>query len=67
MKKIVIFCSASTKIDPKYNEAARELARELHRRGYALVSGGGAIGTMGAITDEFPNSWPALRTRACPG
>ena len=52
MEKIVIFCSASTKIDPKYNEAARELARELHRRGYALVSGGGSIGTMGAITDE---------------
>lgn len=52
MKKIVIFCSASTKIDPKYNQAARLLARELHKRGYALVSGGGAIGTMGAITDE---------------
>ena len=52
MKKIVIFCSASTKIDPKYNQAARKLARELHKRGYALVSGGGEIGTMGAITDE---------------
>ena len=52
MEKIVIFCSASDKIDPKYNVAARELARELHRKGYALVSGGGAIGTMGAITDE---------------
>lgn len=52
MKKIVIFCSSSTKIDPKYNHSARLLARELHSRGYALVSGGGAIGTMGAITDE---------------
>lgn len=52
MKKIVIFCSSSTKIDPKYNRSARLLARELHNRGYALVSGGGAIGTMGAITDE---------------
>lgn len=52
MKKVVIFCSASTKIDPKYNQAARQLARELHKRGYSLVSGGGEIGTMGAITDE---------------
>ncbi len=50
--KIVIFCSASTKIDPAYNEAARVLARELHRLGYSIVSGGGKVGTMGAITDE---------------
>ncbi len=50
--KIVIFCSASTKIDPEYNEAARVLARELHRLGYSIVSGGGKVGTMGAITDE---------------
>ena len=52
MRKVVIFCSASTKIDPKYNQTARRLARELHKKGYALVSGGGEIGTMGAITDE---------------
>ena len=52
MKRIAVFCSASTKIDPGYNEAARELTRGLHAKGYALVSGGGAIGTMGAITDE---------------
>lgn len=52
MKKIAVFCSASEKIDPKYNEAAREMARGLHAKGYSLVSGGGKIGTMGAITDE---------------
>lgn len=52
MRKIAVFCSASNKIDPKYNEAAREMTRGLHAKGYALVSGGGAIGTMGAITDE---------------
>ena len=51
-KKVVIYCSASTKIDPKYNAAARELTRALHALGYGIVSGGGAIGTMGAITDE---------------
>ena len=52
MKKVVIFCSASNKIDPKYNAAAREAVRALHALGYTVVSGGGAIGTMGAITAE---------------
>ena len=51
-KKVVIYCSASNKIDPKYNVAAREITRALHALGYGLVSGGGARGTMGAITDE---------------
>lgn len=50
--KAVIFCASSTRIDPKYNEAARVVARGLHALGWTLVSGGGAIGTMGAITDE---------------
>ena len=51
-KKAVIFCASSTRIDPKYNAAARAVARSLHALGWTLVSGGGAIGTMGAITDE---------------
>ncbi len=49
-KQVVIYCSASSKIDPKYNHAARELVRALHALGYSVVSGGGKIGTMGAIT-----------------
>ena len=52
MKQVTIFCSASNKIDPKYNAAARELVRALHALGYGIISGGGARGTMGAITDE---------------
>ena len=51
-KTVAIFCSASNKIDPKYNAAAREAVRALHALGYGVVSGGGARGTMGAITDE---------------
>lgn len=51
-KQVVIFCASSETIDPKYNEAARELVRGLHERGYDVVSGGGARGTMGAITGE---------------
>ena len=51
-KRVTIFCASSTKIDPKYNAAAREVVRALHALGSGVVSGGGAIGTMGAITDE---------------
>lgn len=51
-KQVVIFCASSQTIDPKYNKAAREVARGLHRKGYSIVSGGTVLGTMGAITDE---------------
>ena len=51
-KRIAIFCAASQKMDPKYYQAAREAVRALHALGYTLVSGGGDIGAMGAITDE---------------
>jgi len=51
-RKVVIFCASSVKIDEKYNDAAREAVRALHSLGYTVVSGGGKIGTMGAITSE---------------
>ena len=51
-KKVCIFCAASVKIDDKYNDAARELVRALHALNYTVVSGGGKVGTMGAINDE---------------
>ena len=51
-KKVVIFCASSNTIDPKYNQAARQLVSGLHALGYDVVSGGGARGTMGAITGE---------------
>lgn len=51
-RQVVIFCASSQTIDPKYNKAAREVARGLHKKGYGIVSGGGKVGTMGAITDE---------------
>ena len=52
-RKAVVFCSASGDIDPKYNEAAREVVRALHSYGWALVSGGSFRGTMGVIADEM--------------
>ena len=51
-RQVVIYCASSGTIDPKYNEAARRLVRGLHALGYDVISGGGARGTMGAITEE---------------
>lgn len=53
MKKIAVFCSASFKIDPEYNQVAREFVREAGLRGYGIVSGGTVKGTMGEISDEL--------------
>ena len=52
-RKAVVFCSASGDIDPKYNEAAREVVRALRSYGWTLVSGGSFRGTMGVIADEM--------------
>ena len=51
-RKIVIFCSSSYDIDPKFNQAARELIRAACSLGYTIVSGGTVKGTMGVISDE---------------
>ena len=50
-KKVVVFCSASYDIDPKYKEAAREVVLALHSYGYSVVSGGCIKGTMGVVAD----------------
>lgn len=51
-RKAVIYCSASNKIDPKYNQAARQVVRAACLHGYAIVSGGTVKGTMGVVCDE---------------
>jgi uncharacterized protein (TIGR00730 family) len=51
-RKIAIFCSASKDIDPKYNQAARELVRGACSLGYTIVSGGTVKGMMGVVGDE---------------
>ena len=51
-KKIVFFCASSYSIDPKFNQAARDIVRAACLCGYTIVSGGAIKGTMGAIADE---------------
>jgi uncharacterized protein (TIGR00730 family) len=51
-RKIVVFCASSSQIDPQYLDAAREFVRRVASSGWTIVSGGGAVGVMGAISDE---------------
>lgn len=51
-REIVIFCSASGDIDPKFNQAARDATRAACSLGYTIVSGGTVRGTMGVVADE---------------
>lgn len=49
--KIAVFCSASSDIDPKYDEAAERFVRAAVEKGYTIVSGGTVKGTMGVVSD----------------
>jgi uncharacterized protein (TIGR00730 family) len=48
-KLLCVYCSSSDRLDPKYPAAAEELGREMVRRGWGLVYGGGKTGLMGAV------------------
>ena len=50
-KSICVYCASSQKIDRAYHDAARELGETLATRGYTIVYGGGALGSMGALAD----------------
>lgn len=49
MKRITVYCSSSTSLDPKFFSAATELGRVMATRGIELVYGGGSLGLMGEI------------------
>jgi uncharacterized protein (TIGR00730 family) len=52
MKSIAVYCGASSGADPRYADAARDLARALVEHNIGLVYGGGKVGLMGVIADE---------------
>jgi uncharacterized protein (TIGR00730 family) len=47
--RICVYCSSSTTIDGSYFEVAEALGTALAQRGHTLVSGGGAVGSMGVV------------------
>ena len=53
MPRLCVFCGSSFGHDPKYAEAAKELARALHERGWGLVFGGSHLGLMGVLADSL--------------
>jgi len=50
MAAIGVFCASSSTLDQKWLDLATETGHELAARGHTLVSGGGCVGMMGAVT-----------------
>jgi uncharacterized protein (TIGR00730 family) len=53
MKRVCVFCGASTGIRGEYGVATQALAAALARRGLGLVYGGGNVGLMGLLADSM--------------
>ncbi|MBD59236.1 MAG: TIGR00730 family Rossman fold protein [Citromicrobium sp.] len=51
MNRLAIYCGSATPADPRYIELAREVGRDLARRGIGVVYGGGRLGLMGALAE----------------
>jgi hypothetical protein len=51
MKRICVFCGASTGANPAFSEAAVELADVLADRNIGIVYGGASVGIMGILAD----------------
>jgi uncharacterized protein (TIGR00730 family) len=51
MKWVCVFCGAREGANAAYAEAAREFGALVAARGMGLVTGGGALGLMGVVTD----------------
>lgn len=49
--KICVYCSSSSKIEKKYFESTKELAKELIKENVEVVYGGGGGGLMGHLAD----------------
>lgn len=51
-RNLCVFCGSRFGRNPAYADAARSLARELVRRDWGLVYGGGRVGLMGVVASE---------------
>lgn len=50
-RSVCVYCASSTRADPEYRDVARRLGVVLAERGFSIVYGGGAVGSMGALAD----------------
>jgi uncharacterized protein (TIGR00730 family) len=51
LSPLCVYCGSAPGARPVYAHAARDLGREMARRGIALVYGGGRAGLMGSVAD----------------
>jgi hypothetical protein len=51
IRRVCVFCGSNVGTDPVYKQAADRIGREIVRRGWGLVYGGGSVGLMGALAD----------------
>jgi len=51
VRRVCVFCGASSGRVPAYADAARQFGAALAARGLGLVYGGGRVGLMGAVAD----------------
>jgi hypothetical protein len=51
IRRVCVFCGSNAGIDAAYRTAADELGREIARREWGLVYGGGSVGLMGVLAD----------------
>ena len=51
MRRVCVFCGASSGRLPEYAEAARSFGATAAARGLGIVYGGGRVGLMGAVAD----------------
>jgi cytokinin riboside 5'-monophosphate phosphoribohydrolase len=53
MHRICVYTGTNKGVHQEYQQAARDLAQEMVRRGIGLVYGGGRLGLMGIIADTI--------------
>jgi uncharacterized protein (TIGR00730 family) len=51
MLSLCVFCGSRHGSNPAYSQAAENVGREIARRGWRLVYGGGNVGLMGVVAD----------------
>lgn len=52
MKNLCVFCGSSFGTNPKFKDLAISLGKEMVKKSWGLVYGGGSIGLMGAVADS---------------
>lgn len=53
MKKIAVFCGASSGFNPIYEDSVKKVGAYFGKNNIGLVFGGGKIGLMGVLADEL--------------